>query len=137
MENRDNGPSPGSADHLLGELEAAIMRRVWIRGEATVRDVLEDLSADHRILAYTTVMTVMSRLESKRLLDRELAGKTYTYRPALSEQEFLRQIAAQQVRGVIATFGDIAIAQFLSEIDQLTPERRRMLEQLAKEDPST
>jgi predicted transcriptional regulator len=131
-----NEQAGGSVDHLLGELEAAIMRRIWIRGHATVREVLDDLSADHRVLAYTTVMTVMSRLDGKGLLTRELLGKTYIYRPALSEQELLRQIAGQQVRHVIAAFGDVAITQFLSEIDRLSPERRQLLERLASEETS-
>ena len=125
-----------SVDQLLGALEAAIMRRLWIRGQATVREVLADLSADRRVLAYTTVMTVMSRLDSKGLLTRELVGKTYVYRPAFSEQELLRRIAAQQVRHVLAAFGDLAITQFLSEFDRLSPERRQLLERLASEEPS-
>jgi predicted transcriptional regulator len=114
----------------FGELEAAVLRRLWDRGQATVRDVLEDLSGD-RVLAYTTVMTVMSRLEGKGILQRDLVGKTYVYRPAFSERGLLQHIAAKQVRSVLDAFGDLAIAQFLSEIDQLSPERRQLLERMA------
>ena len=54
--------NPGhGVEKLLGELEAAIMDILWARGQATVREVLDELSST-RSLAYTTVLTIMSRL---------------------------------------------------------------------------
>ncbi len=54
-------PTP---EQLLGELEAAVMQLIWQRGEVTVREVWQGLHPE-RTLAYTTVMTVMRRLEQK------------------------------------------------------------------------
>ena len=46
----------------LGDLEAAVMDRIWRRNRPVlVRDILDDLNTD-RTLAYTTVMTVMDKL---------------------------------------------------------------------------
>jgi predicted transcriptional regulator len=57
------------AEKLLGDLELAIMREAWGRETVTVRDVLEALNRKRKLpLAYTTVMTVMSRLAEKGLL---------------------------------------------------------------------
>lgn len=120
-----------ATDHLLGDLEAPVMRQMWTRDVATVRDVLEALHAAGRQVAYTTVMTVMSRLASKGLLIRDLVGKTYIYRAAMDEQHFLQMAAAQRVQTLVAEFGDMAIAQFLTEVNGLSPERRRQLERLA------
>lgn len=116
--------------HLLGELEVAIMRLMWTRDSATVREILELLQADGRLLAYTTVMTVMGRLTVKGLLLRSLDGKTHVYRAARNEQEFLRLTAAQRVQALVEEFGDLAIAQFMSTVEDLAPERRRQLERL-------
>lgn len=121
-----------TVDHLLGELEAAIMRLMWATETATVRDIFDRLHANGRVLAYTTVMTVMSRLAGKELLARELSGKTHVYRAALSEEQFLRAVAAKRVQSLINEFGDLAIAQFLTTVNELSPERQRQLERVAR-----
>ena len=121
-----------TVDHLLGELEAAIMRLMWVTETATVRDIFDRLHANGRVLAYTTVMTVMSRLAGKELLARDLSGKTHVYRAALSEEQFLRAVAAKRVQSLINEFGDLAIAQFLTTVNELSPERQRQLERVAR-----
>lgn len=120
-----------AVDHLLGELEAPIMRVMWGRGAASVRDVLTALNADGRSVAYTTVMTVMARLTEKGLLSRERAGKRHVYRATSTQEGFLRHSAARRVHELIAEFGDLAVAQFVAEVDDLPPERRRQLARLA------
>ena len=120
--------------HLLGELEAAIMHIMWCQESATVRDVLEELNGAGRALAYTTVMTVMSRLTTKGLLTRELTGKTHRYRAALTEAQFVQRAAAERVHALIEDFGDVAITHFFAELDGLSPERRRQVERLARGD---
>ena len=122
--------------HLLGELEVAIMRLMWTRETATVRDILTLLRADGRELAYTTVMTVMGRLVTKGLLARTLSGKTHSYQAVHDEAAFLRLAAAQRVQAMIAEFGDVALTQFLATVDDLSPERRRQLAEMAGEEPA-
>lgn len=119
-------------ERLLGELEADIMRVVWPRGHATVREVLEALNAKRpRRVAYTTVMTVMSRLAEKGLLRRRLVGKTHHYEVAQTEQQFLHVASRRMIRSLIDDFGEVAIAEFLAELDEVEPERRRALKRLA------
>ncbi|MFJ2743485.1 BlaI/MecI/CopY family transcriptional regulator [Streptomyces sp. NPDC087440] len=63
----------------LGELEDAVMTRVWQWNRpVTVREVLEDLQKD-RSIAYTTVMTVMDNLHQKGWVRREVDGRAYRY----------------------------------------------------------
>jgi len=121
-----------AVDHLLGELEAAIMRLMWTQHTATVREVRDLLGAGGRPLAYTTVMTVMSRLAAKGLLARRLTGKTHIYQAAATQEEFLRAAAAKQVQDLIDEFGDLAVAQFLATVNDLSPKRRRQLERMAR-----
>ncbi|MEU0858674.1 BlaI/MecI/CopY family transcriptional regulator [Streptomyces griseofuscus] len=63
----------------LGELEDAVMTRVWKWNRpVTVREVLEDLQQE-RTIAYTTVMTVLDNLHQKGWVRREAEGRAYRY----------------------------------------------------------
>lgn len=90
----------------LFDLEADVMEIVWAESWATfaVSEVHERL-ADTREIAYTTVMTTVSRLHDKGLLERERDGKRYLYRPAMSRDEFLRTMA----REVLGSFFDAGL----------------------------
>lgn len=129
-------PRDEVVDHLLGELEAPIMRLMWAGGAASVREVLDALNRRERHLAYTTVMTVMSRLAEKGLLSRERRGKMHVYQPTATQDGFLRQAAARRVQELVAEFGDLAMAQFLAEVTDLSPERRQQLERLTTDEVS-
>jgi len=121
-----------TTNQLLGDLEAAIMGVMWQKQEATVREIATSLEQQGRVLAYTTVMTVMGRLVVKQLLSRELAGKTHIYRVAMTEDQFTRSVAARRVQALVEEFGDLAIAQFLLTVNELTPERQEELERIAR-----
>jgi len=60
--------------------ELEIMKVVWSRGDATVRDVYEAL-LERRQIAYTTVMTMMNVLEKKGHLRKNEDGRSFVYRP--------------------------------------------------------
>ncbi|MDQ1017333.1 putative transcriptional regulator [Streptomyces afghaniensis] len=63
----------------MGELEDAVMSRVWKWNRpVTVREVLEDLQKE-RSIAYTTVMTVLDNLHQKGWVRREAEGRAYRY----------------------------------------------------------
>ncbi len=121
------------AEQLFGELEAMVMHVIWSRGEVTVRDVL-DVIQKSRSLAYTTVMTVMSRLAQKGVLRTRKHGKTYYYSATATPEELVGQRAHRAVENVLATFGDAAFTHFLRELDQMEPERLAALHQLAKKE---
>lgn len=118
----------------LGPLAAPIMELMWVRSTASVREVLDALVGAGRPLAYTTVMTVMGRLTDKGVLSRERRGKMHLYRPTTSREGFLRHAAAARVHDLVAEFGDLAVAQFLTEVAALSEERRAQLARLAEED---
>src|SRR5919206_2303238 len=80
----------------LTEQEIEIMKIVWQREAATVRDVYEAL-LEHRKVAYTTVMTMMKILEQKKYLKKSLSDRAYVYRPAQPK----RQVIGQMVRDFV------------------------------------
>ena len=74
--------------HHLTELQLAILRVLWDKGEATVQDIWEALHAD-RGLAQTTVATMLSRLERRGVVTRRAPAQSrqYHYRAAVTERE--------------------------------------------------
>lgn len=122
--------SGAGADRFLGPLESAVMDRMWARGEATVREIVDDIGR-RRELAYTTVMTIMSRLHEKGLLVRQRDGKGYLYRPAFSRDEHRARLSRELVRGLVDEFGDVALAQFAAELDTVDASHRSALKRLA------
>ena len=86
----------------LGELQLAVMNVVWDLGEATVGQVRERLAAE-RDLAYTTVLSVMQKLEKAGWLKHRSDGRTYIYLPRRSrtdaERSALRQFTERAFGG--------------------------------------
>src|ERR1044071_5602431 len=80
---------------LTGQ-ELEIMKIVWERESATVRDVYEAL-LDRRKVAYTTVMTMMKILEQKKYLKKTQADRAFVYRPAQPK----RQVIGDMVRDFV------------------------------------
>lgn len=69
----------------LGRLELQIMGVVWGKGTATVHDVKEALSHGRKP-AYSTILTMMRKLEAKGYLEHDVAERTYVYRATISRQ---------------------------------------------------
>jgi predicted transcriptional regulator len=115
--------------HALGPLESEVMEIVWKAGEPlTVRDLLSRINQGRRRqLAYTTVMTVMSRLAAKDILRRRREGRGYLYEAAVSDP------AEIAVRSVLHDYGDEALTHFLEEA-RADPKTLRRLERLLSED---
>jgi len=100
---------------ILGELELVVMESVWRRGQATVRDVHEDLAAD-RGLAYTTVMTVMTRLAHKGLLEKRRDGAAFVYEAPLSADELLRSSVRDVLAGLLSDFAQPTMSEFVATL---------------------
>jgi len=83
----------------LTDQELEIMKIVWEREPATVRDVYEELLSARKI-AYTTVMTMMGILEKKGHLKRSSSGRAYVYRPAKPKSQVVGGIVQDFVRKV-------------------------------------
>jgi len=73
-----------SPNARIGPLEQRLLSALWMRGSATVRELLDggDLK-----LAYTTVMTTLDRLYKKQLLNRAAEGRAFRYSPRYTPEE--------------------------------------------------
>ena len=75
---------------FLGQTESNIMEVVWQHGELTVKKTLFHMDAKHAP-AYTTVMTIMTRLARKGILKKRKVGRGFVYSPAVSRSDFLKE----------------------------------------------
>lgn len=73
------------SDIRLGRLELQIMNVVWDKGQATVHDV-KDVISRGRKPAYSTILTMMRKLEAKGYLKHDVDDRTYVYRAIISRQ---------------------------------------------------
>lgn len=117
---------------ILGELETDIMELVWERGEATVRDIHDRLQHDRKI-AYTTVMTVMSRLSDKGLLEKRKEGAAHVYRPIHSRSEFTKTTVKKVISELLSDFSSPTIAGFLDSIEEIDEQKLDELERLIEQ----
>jgi predicted transcriptional regulator len=99
--------------YALTELQLAVMRVLWLRGEATVLEVQEALQPK-RPLAQTTVATLLSRLEKRGVVAYRMDGRQYVYRPLIT-QDVVRSSALAEVKDLLFE-GDIAtlVSQLLT-----------------------
>ena len=121
----------------LHELEAKIMDVVWRKDlrDFAVSDVLSVLEK-RRDIAYTTVMTTVSRLHDKGVLTRVRDGKRYRYSSKLTREQFLeatarevleRAVNGRQALAMLSEKLSEASSRELDELEALIRQRRREL----------
>ncbi|MBL8764073.1 MAG: BlaI/MecI/CopY family transcriptional regulator [Phycisphaerae bacterium] len=84
-------------DYELGEAELAVLRVLWESGPQTVRDVMGRLHDRGRKVAYTTVLTFLSRLEQKGVVVSDKQEQAYVYRAKVSRE----RVTESRMRAVL------------------------------------
>jgi predicted transcriptional regulator len=118
----------------LTEQELEIMKIVWAREEATVRDVYETL-LEHRKVAYTTVMTMMKILDQKGHLKKRSDDKAHVYKPTKPKSAVIRNMVRDFVERVFNGSAEPLVMHLveerhlsdmeIAEIERMLKERRR------------
>ena len=94
-------PKPRTANPPLSRTEARILEQCWKLGTCSVREILDSLPEDERV-AYTTVQTLVHRLEQKGAVRRvKKIGNAQLFEPALAQREYRRGV----VRELLGLFG--------------------------------
>ena len=107
------------------------MKVVWRMDKATVRDVYEALR-ETRQIAYTTVMTMMSTLETKGFLKKRADGRAFRYRPSRPEGRVITSLVREFVDRVFDGASRPLLAHLVVE-GRLTKEEREELKRLIDE----
>ncbi len=113
-------PAKDGLVKVLGPLETDIMQIVWLDERSTVKKIHRKLSQS-RDIAYTTVMTTMSRLSEKGVLNRHREGLAYVYSPAISENEFVTMVVQQVLDGLLDEYSDTAVDYMVDYLARRKP----------------
>ena len=83
---------PVPSAHRLGDLQLRIMKVLWDRPEATVSEVVEALGPKLG-LAYTTMATMLRKMEARGLVRHRADGRTFVYQAIMKEDSVTRSMA--------------------------------------------
>lgn len=115
-------PSP---HHRLGDLQLRILQVLWDRGEASVADVYAVLKPE-RDLAYTTVATMLRKMEARALVEHREEGRAFLYRAKVAAEDVNRSVGSHLVERLFEGSLADAVSHLLTsrevsraELDQL------------------
>ena len=121
----------------LGDLQLRIMKVLWARGEATVAEVLDNLDDDDASLAYTTIATMLRKMETRGLVTHRIEGRSFIYKAKVAAEEVSRGLADHLVDRLfegslleavqhLLTTREVSRAE-LRELERLIAERKKKL----------
>ena len=109
------------------EVELELLRVLWDKGEATVRELYEVVS-EQRPLGYTSVLKMLQIMTEKGLVERTEAGKAHVYRAAASQEEtqsqLLRDLSERLFSGSAAQLAMHALAMEPASAEEIEEIRR-------------
>lgn len=96
----------------LGSRESEVMDVLWQRGPSTVNEVLSGLGAK---LAYTTVLTILQNLESKKCVRHSVEGRAHRYAAIVEQAVFRRTAVRQLTKKLFRGSADLLLAQLVDD----------------------
>lgn len=122
--------------HHLGDLQLAIMRVLWSRGEATVAEVHEALEPE-RGLALTTIATMLTKMEKKGVVEHRAEGRRFIYQPLVSEDQvrhsMVADLTSQLFRGDVTALVNHLLSEHEIEARELAQLRELIASKGRKE----
>jgi BlaI family transcriptional regulator, penicillinase repressor len=118
-----------AANISLSELQIALMRVLWDRGETSTADVAAVL-ADERGLAHTTIATLLTRLEKRGVVVQRRDGRQLFYRAAVEESEVRRSMVADLIGSLFAGDANELVAHLVEEAEIAPDDLARIRERL-------
>ena len=121
----------GKRNSILTKLELLLMKIIWEKGRASVREVQQALPPENP-LAYTTILTMLRILETKGFLKHDVQGRTYIYRP-LAGQEEVSQGMVKDLLDRLFDGSKAALLNTLLEAERISQEELQELKRLINE----
>src|SRR5688572_30767113 len=112
----------------LGKVQLSIMRILWREGEATARQITEELNATTSI-AHSTVQTLLRKLEAKGAVTHDFRGRLFVFRPLYVESEVTTSAARDLLNRVFQGSAYGLVAHLLKH-ENISEEERRQLRAL-------
>lgn len=101
-------------DVTLSELQIALMRVLWRRGESSTADVAQEL-AETRGLKHTTIATLLTRLEKRGVVAQRRDGRQLCYRALVDEADVRRSMVADLLGALFAGDAQELVAHLVQE----------------------
>ncbi len=122
----------------LSDLQMDVMRTLWRGGERSVGEVVQDLQAQGRRLAHTTVSTLLTRLQKRGLVAGRRDGKQWIYRAEVDEPRVRRAMVSGLLGSVFGGDAQALVAHLIREdaikTDDLTAIRDLLSEKASVDD---
>ncbi len=106
------------------ESELEILKILWERESATVREVHEELSK-HKDSGYTTTLKLMQIMFEKGIVKRDDSNKTHIYEPNINKEKTQRQIVGKMVD---ALFGGSTSDMVMQALGNKSPNKKELEE---------
>jgi predicted transcriptional regulator len=120
----------GTRSYRLGDLQLRIMKVLWRSGSASVAEVHAELGTGQ--FAYTTVATMLRKMEARGLVRHHEQGRRFIYQPAVSEEEVNRSTTADLVQRLFE--GSLAeTVSHLLDTHEVSTEELDRLERMIQE----
>lgn len=119
-------------EYELGEAELTVLRVLWDHGPQTVREVMQHLHDRGKKVAYTTVLTFLTRLANKGFVTSDKAELAHVYRAKVSRDNVVKS----RVRSLLEQLYDGAAGPMvlqLIEHERFSPDEIAQLRKLIKE----
>jgi BlaI family penicillinase repressor len=123
-----NPPMTQPKPHRLGDLQFKIMKILWTLNEASVAEIHAELGKQ-KDLAYTTVATMLRKMEARELVSHRSEGRTYIFRPEIAEDEVSRGMIDHLIDRLFEGSLSSAVNHLLTTRD-VSPAELKQLEQL-------
>jgi predicted transcriptional regulator len=118
-------------DVSLSELQIALMRVLWRRGESSTADVAAEL-AEERGLKHTTVATLLTRLEKRGVVTQRREGRQLFYRAAVGEGDVRRSMVADLVGALFGGDARALVAHLVQESEIAPGDLAKVRKRLAR-----
>lgn len=120
-------------DQDLSQAEFEVLKVLWDHAPATVRDVMNELHTRRRKVAYTTVLTFLTRLKQKGFVTTSKQGQAYLYRPRVSRDRIVRSRLTEMIDQLFDGAAAPLVLQ-LMETESFSPDEitrlRRLIDDL-------
>jgi len=114
------------------DAELALLRALWDRGPATIRQLVSDVYGDVGASSYATVQKLLDRLEAKGYVVRERGGNVHVFKAAVDREGLI----ARRLRAVADTLCDGSLSPLLSHLvkgETLSAQERKELRALIED----
>jgi predicted transcriptional regulator len=101
-----------SPTHKPTESELSILKILWDKGQASVREVHETLS-EHKISGYTTTLKLMQIMFEKGIVTRDASSKVHIYRPNITKENTQQQLVGKMITNLFGGSSSQLVLQAL------------------------